>query len=234
MFGKKTNKKHKKMVSLVTVADKNSVISEQYRTIRTNIQYAMVDRMLKTIAVTSSGPEEGKSTTAANLAVVFADTGLKVLLIDADLRKPTIANSFVLNNSSGLSNLLRDRGASFDQIISDSGISNLWILPSGPKPPNPSEMLSSKRMSEVTEDLKRHFDLIIFDTPPIIAVTDAQIIAAKADGTILVVREGMSNKNALIRTKVLLENVKANVLGIIYNDSENNKDSGAAYYYYGD
>ncbi len=231
MFGKKAKRKHKKIVSLVTVADKTSVISEQYRTIRTNIQYAMVDRTLRTIVVTSSGPDEGKSTTSANLAVVFADAGLKTLLIDADLRKPTIADSFFLSNGKGLSTLLRDRSAEAHQMIRDSGVNGLWILPSGPKPPDPSEMLASKRMAEIVAELKGSFDLIIFDMPPIVAVTDAQIMAAKADGTILVVREGISNKNALIRAKRLLQNVNANVLGTIYNGAENNKNSGASYYY---
>ncbi len=220
----KKNKNSEKLVSIVTVTDKASVISEQYRTIRTNIQHTMSARKLKTIVVTSSVSGEGKSTTATNLAVVFADTGLKTLLVDADLRKSSISDSFLLNNEIGLSTLLSDRRTTIDQAICDPGMSSLRILPSGPKPTNPSELLASGRMIEVMEELNNIFDLIIFDMPPVVLVTDAQIIAAKADGTILIVREGYSNKDLLIRAKSLLENVDANVLGTIYNGAENNKN----------
>ena len=232
MKKKNTGKEVTKAVSLITLADHKSPVSEQYRTIRTNIQFSMVDSNLKTIVVTSSGPGEGKSASSANLAVVFADTGLRVLLVDADLRKPTVAKTFALKNTQGFSNLLVERESNVREFTQSSGVKNLSILTSGPKPPNPSELLGSKRMNDVISQMEEEFDLIIFDMPPVVAVTDAQIMSSKADGTVLVIREGVSNKPAMMKAKNLLEMVDANVLGVIYNGASRDVDQGY-YYYYG-
>lgn len=218
-------------VSLITLADKSSPVSEQYRTIRTNIQFAMVDSDLKSLVVTSSGPSEGKSTTSANLAVVFANSGIRTLLVDADLRKPTVAKTFALKNTFGFSNLLSDRELNVNEATQSTMVGNLSVLTSGPKPPNPSELLGSKRMEELLDEMENEFDLVIFDMPPVVAVTDAQIMSSKVDGTVLVVREQTSNKSALLKAKNLLEMVNANVLGVVYNGSTRSKDQG--YYYYG-
>lgn len=217
-------------VSLITLADKSSPISEQYRTIRTNLQYAMVDRDLKTLVVTSSGPGEGKSTTSANLAVVFANSGKHVLLVDADMRKPTVAKTFSLDNIQGLSTLLGNRDTAVQAVIQSAGIDNLDLMTSGPKPPNPSELLASRRMEELMHVLKGKYDLVIFDMPPVVAVTDAQIVASKSDGTILVVRENISKRDSLLKAKSLLELVDATILGVVYNGSKKITDQG---YYYG-
>lgn len=219
-------------ISLVTVADQNAVISEQYRTIRSNIQFSAVDHELNTVVVTSSGPGEGKSTTAANLAVVFANSGKKVLLVDADLRKPSVALTFQLPNVMGLSNLLgnKDKESQVSEYITKSNVENLWLMTSGPKPPNPSEMLASKRMEELTEQLKEVYDLIIFDMPPVATVTDAQILAAKTDGTLLVIRERKTKKQELMKAKELLNIAKANILGVVYNGAQSNHELN--YYYY--
>lgn len=217
-------------VSLITLADQRSPISEQYRTIRTNIQFSMVDSQFKTLVVTSSGPGEGKSTTAANLAVVFANSGNRVLLVDADLRKPTVAKTFALSNHQGFSTLLTDREAHVTQLAQPSGVENLSILTSGPKPPNPSEMLGSIRMGQVMEQLRESYDLIIFDMPPVVAVTDAQIMSALVDGTMLVVREGVSDKRAIIKAQQLLDMVNANLLGVVYNGATKAADQGYNYY----
>ncbi|MHC5229772.1 CpsD/CapB family tyrosine-protein kinase [Enterococcus sp. LJL99] len=234
MSNKSKHKKDKKQstsaVSLITVADKSSPISEQYRTIRTNIQYSMVDRDLKTLVITSSGPSEGKSTSSANLAVVFANSGKKVLLVDADMRKPTVSKTFAIPNAFGLSTLLGSRETLLHQVIQSSGITNLSILSSGPKPPNPSELLSSARMEELLVELRKQYDLVIFDMPPVVAVTDAQILASKADGTLMVIRENVSKRDSLLKAKELLKMVDANVLGVIYNGARNVADQG---YYYG-
>lgn len=224
-----SNKTHG--VSLITLADQRSPISEQYRTIRTNIQFSMVDSQFKTLVVTSSGPGEGKSTTSANLAVVFANSGIRVLLVDADLRKPTVAKTFALSNHQGFSTLLTDREAHVTQLAQPSGVENLSILTSGPKPPNPSEMLGSIRMGQVMEQLRESYDLIIFDMPPVVAVTDAQIMSSLVDGTMLVVREGVSDKRAIIKAQQLLDMVNANLLGVVYNGATKATDQG--YYYYG-
>lgn len=234
MSNKSKHKKDKKQqtsaVSLITVADKASPISEQYRTIRTNIQYSMVDRDLKTLVITSSGPSEGKSTSSANLAVVFANSGKKVLLVDADMRKPTVSKTFAIPNAFGLSTLLGSRETLVHQVIQSSGIINLSILSSGPKPPNPSELLSSARMEELLVELRKQYDLVIFDMPPVVAVTDAQILASKADGTLMVIRENVSKRDSLLKAKELLKMVDANVLGVVYNGARNVADQG---YYYG-
>ncbi|MDT2712456.1 CpsD/CapB family tyrosine-protein kinase [Enterococcus dongliensis] len=225
--GTKTN-----AVSLVTLIDPSSPVAEQYRTIRTNIQFASsADKPIKTIVVTSSGPGEGKSTTAANLAVVFANSGQRVLLVDADMRKPTVYKSFHLSNAIGLSTVLSTI-QSISEAAQKTEINNLSILTSGPKPPNPSELLGSARMDQFLAEARNLYDIIIFDMPPVVAVTDAQIMASKADGTILVVRENVSRKESLTKAKGLLHMVQAKVLGVVYNCAENAKDQGY-YYYYG-
>ncbi|MFS0988777.1 CpsD/CapB family tyrosine-protein kinase [Enterococcus casseliflavus] len=219
-------------VSLVTLIDPSSPISEQYRTIRTNIQFASsVDKQIKTIVVTSSGPGEGKSTTSANLAVVFAKSGQRVLLVDADMRKPTVYKTFSLNNASGLSTVL-STSTSVLEAAQKTVIDNLSVLTSGPKPPNPSELLGSARMNQVMEEAKNLYDVVIFDMPPVVAVTDAQIMASKADGTILVVRENVARKESLTKARDLLNMVQARIIGVVYNGAEHSKDSGY-YYYYG-
>lgn len=225
----KKEKNTKQGVSLITLADQSSVVTEQYRTIRTNIQFAMVDQDLKSMVVTSSGPSEGKSTTSANLAVVFANTGLKVLLVDADLRKPSLHKTFALNNGRGLSSMLSDRTLSCQDVAQATILDNLKVITSGPKPPNPAELLGSKRMDQIIEELEANFDLVIFDLSPIVAVTDAQVMAAKTDGTILVVRQKVSQKAALIKAKELLNIVNANILGVVMNAVERN--SNQDYYY---
>ena len=217
-------------VSLITLTNPSSPIAEQYRTIRTNIQFASAaGQQIKTIVVTSSGPGEGKSTTSANIAVVFAKSGQRVLLVDADLRKPVVHKTFQLNNASGLSTALSSSGSVAD-VIQRTPVENLSILPSGPKPPNPSELLSSPRMDQVLAEARQLFDVVIFDMPPVVAVTDAQIMSSKTDGTLLVVRENTSRKESLTKAKELLEMVQARVLGVVYNGAEHSKDAG---YYYG-
>lgn len=219
-------------VSLITLIDPSSPISEQYRRIRTNIQFASsADKQIKTIVITSSGPSEGKSTTSANLAVVFAKSGQRVLLVDADMRKPTVYKTFSLNNASGLSTVL-STSTSVLEAATKTVIDNLSVLTSGPKPPNPSELLGSARMNQVMEEAKNLYDVVIFDMPPVVAVTDAQIMASKADGTILVVRENVARKESLTKARDLLNMVQARIVGVVYNGAEHSKDSGY-YYYYG-
>lgn len=218
-------------VSLVALSEKYSNVAEQYRAIRSNIRFSSVDRPLKSMVVTSAGPGEGKSTTAANLAIIFANSGKRVLLVDADLRKPSVADSFQIPNAKGLSNLLIDSDVTHENLVYQMSVDNLWIMPSGPKPPNPSELLGSQRMIEVIEKLTNCFDLVIFDMPPVVTVTDAQIVAAKVDGTLFVVRERKTNKQMAQKAKKLLMMANANVLGVVYNatSAKDQKD----YYYYG-
>ncbi|MEH7568513.1 CpsD/CapB family tyrosine-protein kinase [Priestia megaterium] len=205
-------------------------VAEQYRTIRTNIQFSNVDQDIKTIVVTSSGAEEGKSTTTSNLATVYAQQGLNVLLIDADLRKPTGHYTFRLENHIGLTNVLT-RQSTLAQAVQESEIPHLSVLTSGPIPPNPSELLASVQMAELLKEMKEQFDMIIFDTPPILAVADAQILANQVDGTILVVSSGKTEKDAALKSKELLSNAKGKLLGVVLNNRK--VEEGNYYYYYG-
>ncbi len=215
---------------LVAKANPKSPISEQYRTIRTNIEFSAVDEEIRTLMVTSSGPAEGKSTTTANLAVVFAQQGKKVLIVDADMRKPTVHYTFGVTNTTGLTNVLT-RQATLDEAARPTDIENLNVLPSGPIPPNPAELLGSKGMQVFFEKATERYDMIIFDTPPVLAVTDAQILANKCDGTVLVVASGKTELESAQKTKELLSAAQAKLLGVVLNNKKMEKTD--YYYYYG-
>lgn len=208
--------------------DPKSPISEQYRTIRTNIQFSSVDHEVKSIMVSSTGPGEGKSTTVANLAVVFAQQGKKVLLVDADMRKPTVQYTFNQTNTFGLTSVLTKQ-LTLDKAILGTREKNLFILTSGPIPPNPAELLSSQAMEQFFQDAQELFDVILFDSPPLLAVTDAQILANKCEGTILVVSSGKTEKELVMKAKELLESAKGKLLGVVLN---NKKIKDTNYYYY--
>ncbi len=216
---------------LVTHLDPKSPISEAYRTLRTNLAFTRVDNSIKTILVTSAGPKEGKSTTVANLAITLAQLGSKVVLVDSDLRRPVIQSIFGLEKDNGLTNFLMDR-VPYEKVLQKSLLDNLFIVTSGILPPNPSELLGSKAMEEFIEKLKNDFDVILFDSPPIIAVTDAAILCGQVDGVFLVISAGSTNRDAVLRAKSLLDNVNARVLGALLNNLEIGSAYGSSYYYY--
>jgi capsular exopolysaccharide synthesis family protein len=225
------NKKSKKTElkrNLITNQNPKSPISEQYRTIRTNIQFSSVDEEVRTILVTSSGPGEGKSTTAANLAVVFAQQGKRVLLIDSDLRKPTVHYTFNFTNTFGLTNVLT-RQSQLHDVVKETMEKNLYILTSGPIPPNPAELLSSRAMEQLMKDVEEEFDVVLFDSPPLLAVTDGQILASKCDGTILVVSSGKTETDQAVKAKELLNAANSHILGVVLNSK---KMANSNYYYY--
>ncbi|SMC23244.1 capsular exopolysaccharide family [Clostridium acidisoli DSM 12555] len=219
---------------LIVQDNPKSPISEAYRTLRTNIQFSNFDDDMSTVLVTSSGPGEGKSTTAANLALSMAETGKRILLIDCDLRKPSLHKKFNISNNKGLSNLLigQHKFADVAQRYNES----LYILTSGTIPPNPSEMLASKKMQSFLDEAKKTFDFIILDTPPVIAVTDAQLLSTMVGGVLLVIAAGQAEIGAAQKAKELLEHVKANIIGVILNKAEagGGKNYGYYHYYYGE
>src|SRR5690625_527447 len=231
MMARKRQAKHKSRIRhLIAKMNPKSPITEQYRTVRTNLQFAAIDEELRSMIVTSSGPGEGKSITTANLAVVYAQQGKKVLLVDADLRKPTVHYTFRLDNLRGLSNILVGEHA-LEEAATETDVENLDVLSCGPIPPNPSELLASKKMKQVLNDALLTYDLVIFDTPPVLAVADAQIMANIVDGSLLVIRSKQTEYEEAMRAKESLEPAKAKLLGTVLNDRE--KKEANYYYYYG-
>lgn len=216
--------------SLITKFNPKSPISEQYRTIRTNIEFSSVDQDMRSLLVTSSGPSEGKSSTTANLGVVFAQQGKRVLLIDGDLRKPTVHYTFKLDNRTGLSTVLVGE-KTLEETVKETDVPNLEILTCGPIPPNPSELLGSNAMKQMLQKAQETYDVVIFDTPPVLAVTDAQILANICDGSIIVARSEQTEYEAIQKAKDLLEPAYAKLLGIVLNDVPQKKSN--TYYYYG-
>ncbi|PTL37913.1 CpsD/CapB family tyrosine-protein kinase [Alkalicoccus saliphilus] len=220
-----------KQRALITEFDKRSPISEQFRTLRTNIQFASVDRQLKTIMVTSSSPGEGKSTTVANLSIVLAQQGNKILLVYTDLRKPTVHFSFQVPNQIGFTNVVTGQ-ALLSAAVFQTSIENVDVLPSGPIPPNPSELLGSKKMKAFMEDVSKKYDYVIFDAPPVNAVTDPQILSGLVDGTVLVIRSGKTEEEHAQKAVDSLKKVEANILGAVLNDRS--MEESQYYYYYGE
>ncbi len=214
---------------VIAHADPKSPITEAYKVLRTNIMYSGIDKRLKTIVVTSSGPMEGKTTTAVNLAVTFAQAGSKVLLIDSDLRKPKINRIFMMSNNTGLTNLLADHD-DYYRYIRSSDIIGLDILPCGTIPPNPSELLSSNAMKQFIQDISEQYDLVLLDAPPVGSVTDAAIISTFVDGTILVASSGHVEIASIKRAKELLAKVDAKIIGVVLNKLD--KHASDNYYYY--
>ncbi|ALC86488.1 capsular biosynthesis protein [Bacillus sp. FJAT-22090] len=229
MFKKRSRNKKIQTAArkLITIENPKAVVSEQFRTVRTNINFSMPDKELKTLLITSSTPGEGKSTSAANMAIVFAQEGKKVLLIDSDMRKPTMHHTFHITNTVGLSNLLT-RKLTMQDVVVDTNIECLDLITSGPIPPNPAELIGSKTMDILMNELMEKYDLIIFDAPPLLSVTDAQILSNKCDGTILVINSGTTEKSNVIKAKEALIASKAKILGTLLNNFVLDKD----HYYY--
>lgn len=207
-----------------------SIAAESYRTLRTNIQYSSFDKEYRAIVVTSSDPGEGKSTTSGNLALCLAQGDKKVILVDCDLRKPSIHKKFKISNIVGLSDVIVGKEALENAVHRYN--KNMTVLTSGKIPPNPSEMLSSKTMLKLIEHLKKEYDYVILDTPPVQAVTDSQILSTKVDGTILVVRADRTKKDGVHNAINLLKKVNANIIGTVLNGVDNSRNK--YYYYYGE
>lgn len=215
---------------LILLNDPRSPVSEAYRVLRTNLQFSGVDRRLRRVVFTSAGSSEGKSVSVCNTAITFAQAGSRVLVVDADLRKPKIHKIFNIQNRKGLTNVLALH-EDYNDCIVESPTKNLDILTSGAIPPNPSELLSSKAMKELLEKLLEEYEYIFLDSPPICAVTDATILSTIVDGTVLVAASGKVDRDLLRYAKELLEKVGANIVGVVLNRVPRS-DKGKYYYYY--
>lgn len=217
---------------LITYEDPKSPISESYRSLRTNITYASTaDKKIKSLLISSSQPGEGKSTTTTNLAIAFAQLRKRTLLVDADLRKPVQHNVFGYPRGPGLAEYLIGDIADFNTIIHKTKVENLSIMTAGGLPPNPSELLGSNVMSELIDKLESEWDMVLFDSPPMIAVTDASMISGELDAIALVVKAGQAERSAVDRALDMIKNVKAPLIGAILNGA-NQKSLGGKYAYY--
>lgn len=244
MADKRNRGKEDSGAGLVAFTQPKSAAAEAYRTLRTNIQFASPDSPVHTILATSTSPDDGKSTTIANLAITFAASGFATVLVDADLRRPHLHKIFGLSNDTGLTTLVAElaRAASITGATGSTGaprvhhplqptqVENLHVLTSGPVPPNPAEILGSQRMNEVLAMLRDTAEYVLIDTPPIIAVTDAAVLAPRVDGVLLVINAGKTRRDLAVKARDMLQQVNAHLLGVVLNNATLDK---SAYVYYG-
>jgi len=226
------DRKRGEIYRLVTLLNPRSSVAESYRTLRTNVEFAAVDTPLHTLLVTSSVPQEGKTTTAGNLAVAFAQAGSRVLLVDTDLRKPGLHNLFKLSNEYGVTTLFRDEAATVRSVTQDTELNGLNIITSGALPPNPAELLGSQRWRAILERLKAEADLVILDSPPLQAVTDAALLAATVDGTVFVVHARHTRRGAVRQGREALARGGGKILGVVMNRLKK-REYDEYYYSYG-
>lgn len=214
---------------LASVIDPKSLASEAYRSLRTNVLFSLADQEPRVFQVTSAGPGEGKTLTAINLAVTMAQNGSKTVIVDCDLRRPMVHKTLGVHRQRGVSNILANPKEDIESMILETDVPNLYVVPAGPIPPNPSELLGGKRMQELLDHLNPMFDKIIVDTPPVTAVTDASLIASKVEGVVMVVR-AFATSREVVRTGLdILRKLNAKILGVVLNGVKLEKEG---YYYY--
>lgn len=219
---------------IVTHADPRSPVAEAYRSLRTNLAFARMQRGLRSLLLTSPGPADGKSTTVANLAITFAQQGQRTLLVDGDLRRAVLDKTFGVPRAPGLTDVIIGE-AKLDEAVHETQVPNLFVLTSGQLPPNPSELLGSNAMRDILGQMESRFDMVLFDSPPLLAVTDAAVLSTIVDGTVLIARMGSTQRRALWRAASQLRAVSANVMGGVLNDLRAETSSyygGDGYYYY--
>ncbi|HMM27448.1 MAG: CpsD/CapB family tyrosine-protein kinase [Chloroflexota bacterium] len=215
--------------NLITLSDPRSPAAEAYRALRTNLMFSSVDRALRALVVSSAAPGEGKSTAAANLAVTLAQGGQRTVLVDCDLRKPSQHTLWGLANENGLTTMLLEASALDRPPLQATALEHLSILTSGPLPPNPADVIGSHRMDEAIASLRAQADYIIFDAPPVLAATDASLLALKTDGLLLVLRAGVSRRDQTARARESLERVNVPLIGAVLLDAP--RDSSVRAYY---
>jgi len=202
-------------LGLITITDPLSPTSEAYRTLRMNLQFAALDTELQTLLITSAGPDEGKSTTLANLAVTMAQAERSVIVVDCDLRRPGLHGLFGLSNETGLTTMMLDDQSLENPPLQPTGVDGLRLLASGPLPPRPPDLLGSKRMDTVIERLLTEADLLLLDAPPVMAVTDAVVLSTKVDGVLLVASAGRTKREHAQRAVERLKKVQARLVGAV-------------------
>ena len=228
----KSKNKNEIQRTLITREDPRSPISEAYRSLRTSMLYTETDKKIKSILVSSAGPGEGKTTTVANMAITYANLGKKTLLIDTDLRRPVIHKVLNINKEPGITNYLAGHVDDFSSLVQKTGIENLYAVTSGVIPPNPSELLGSEKMNKLIESLEHKWDILLFDSPPLVAVTDATMVSKSIDKIIIVVKVGQTDKRAFEHTIQNLRNVNAPIGGVVLNAVSQKNSYGSYYYYY--
>ena len=215
-----------KEIELVNYLHPKFFISEDYRTVRTSILLSHAESPPKTIAFTSALPGEGKTATLANMAVAFSQLEEKVLVVDSDLRKPRLHRIFKVKNIGGLSGYLTGK-VSIEDAVQKTNVENIWLIPSGPIPPNPAELLNSEKMKGMMDELKKRFDVILFDSPPLLVVVDAVIISSFVDGTVFIIEVGKTTRKPFLQAVEELKRAKAKVIGVLFNEV---KAKGEGYY----
>jgi non-specific protein-tyrosine kinase len=215
------------MMDLITITDPRSPVSEAYRTLRTNLSFYNLDNPLRTLVVTSPAAGEGKSSTIANLAVTMAQSGRRTILVDCDLRRPSLHTIFGLREEPGLTNLAL--GEVTEPPLQATGVDNLWLLACGTQPPNPADLLGTKKLDQVIAELAEKADFLLFDAPPVLAVADATILGAKVDGVLLVVQAGKTRREHSERAKELLEKARVRIVGVTLTNAP--QDGGVGGYY---
>ncbi len=234
-MAKRVKPKDEGSAGLIALTEPRSAAAEAFRALRTNIQFASPDKPVHTILATSTSPDDGKSTTIANLAVTFAASGSPTILVDADLRRPHLHKLFRLPNEQGLTTLVSEMArkggdADLDSHLQATGVPNLQVLTSGPVPPNPAEILASQRMADILARLREKAEYVLIDTPPVIAVADAAVLAPRVDGVFLVINAGKTKRDLAAKARDILLQVNANLLGVVLNNAKLDK---SAYEYYG-
>jgi len=207
--------------ALITLNDPRSPGAEAFRTLRTNLMFSSLERPLATLLITSPAPEEGKSTTLANLAVTLAQGGRSTILVDCDLRRPRLHDIFGVPIAPGLSNAILGKAEA--PPLTPTGVEGLSLLPAGDTPPNPADLLGSRRMEAIIANLKSRADIVLFDAPPVIAVTDAALLASKLDGVLLVVSAGHTRRDHAQRAKALLEKIHVRIVGTVLTNASVDK-----------
>ncbi|MCS7178258.1 MAG: CpsD/CapB family tyrosine-protein kinase [Anaerolineae bacterium] len=203
---------------LITMTDPRSPVAEAYRTLRTNLTFAGLDQPIEKLVITSPAPDREKSIAAANLAVTMAQGERRTILVDADLRRPVLHEIFGVSSERGLTTMFVDPQARADPPLVEVGVENLWLLPSGPLPPNPADLLGSRRMGEIIAALHSRADILIFDVPPVLVATDAAVLGMKVDGVLLVVVAGRTRREQARQAQELLERARVRIVGAVLTD----------------